>query len=255
MATWPSFDLHAHVAVDVDPAELLALRAVIFAATRSLDEARIALDRPSDPLTVWGVGAHPGVTSSLTSFDRTVFTALVARTAYVSEIGFDGKAKSGADLQRSVLRQVLAVLQEMPRIAALHSFAATDLLLDELEQTPLQAPILHWWLGDVTATRRAVGLGAYFSLNPLSVRRAELLNHMPLDRLLPETDHPSGDRHSSPARPGRVASVESGLARHHGITADEIRMVLWRNLDHLIDDVGCRNLLPSRLQDMLRALA
>jgi TatD DNase family protein len=78
MVTWPPFDLHAHVAANVDATELLALRAVIFAATRSLDEVRSALARPSDPLTVWGVGVHPGIASSLASFDRSLFTLLIA---------------------------------------------------------------------------------------------------------------------------------------------------------------------------------
>ena len=52
--------MHAHVDVTIDARELVALRAVIFAASRSLNESKTALDRqPGDQLTVWGLGVHP----------------------------------------------------------------------------------------------------------------------------------------------------------------------------------------------------
>ena len=51
----PPLDLHAHVDAGIDAAELTALRAIVFAVTRSLDEAEQALKR-SDRTTIWGVG-------------------------------------------------------------------------------------------------------------------------------------------------------------------------------------------------------
>ena len=46
-------DLHAHVDTSIGASELSALQAIVFAVTRSLDEAEQALKR-SDRTTIWG---------------------------------------------------------------------------------------------------------------------------------------------------------------------------------------------------------
>ena len=66
--------------------ELIALGAIVFAVTRSLDEAEQALGR-SDETTVWGVGCHPRLVGVQKAFDPGRFRALAERTAYVGEIG------------------------------------------------------------------------------------------------------------------------------------------------------------------------
>ena len=55
MRALPPLDLHAHIDTGIAAAELTALQAVVFAVTRSLDEAARALNR-SDGMTIWGVG-------------------------------------------------------------------------------------------------------------------------------------------------------------------------------------------------------
>ena len=63
----PPLDLHAHVDVGVGARDLEGLGAVVFAATRSLDESAAALTR-SDAVTVWGIGCHPGVPAAVDRF-------------------------------------------------------------------------------------------------------------------------------------------------------------------------------------------
>ena len=63
MRTLPPLDLHAHIDPTIAPNDLDDLRAVVFAVTRSLDEAQQALER-TDSTTVWGVGCHPGLVAS-----------------------------------------------------------------------------------------------------------------------------------------------------------------------------------------------
>lgn len=253
-SAWPPLDVHAHVAVDLDSSELLGLRAVIFAATRSLDEARTALARqPRDLLTTWGVGVHPGVAEALHAYDPEIFRSLVAQSALVSEVGLDGKVPSRLELQRQVLRDILAGLQKLPRIVSLHSFGATAELLDELELRPIRGAVLHWWKGDASTTERALALGCYFSINAANLRDLALLDRIPLDRLLPETDHPDGDRRSrGPRRPGAVDDVEQALARRHGIDQSTLRHIYWQNLRRLTDEVGVGQLLPGRIAAILR---
>jgi len=247
----PALDLHAHIDVDIPADQLRSLGAVVFAATRSLGEARTVLQRQDD-LIVWGVGSHPGMARSHSSFDPASFRALIGQTAFVSEFGLDLGAKVPLERQLMTLRGARDVLADRPRITSLHSYRATDQLVDELADRPVPGVVLHWWRGSRAATKRAVDLGCYFSLNAAMFRRPALLRHMPLDRLLTETDHPYGDRAGpEPHRPGNVLAVEHAIARLHGLQPDEVRRIMWRNLDRLVRETGCGRLLSRRIRSYL----
>ena len=247
----PPLDLHAHIDVSVPADDLRGLGAVIFAATRSLAEATQAVQR-TDETIVWGVGSHPALARSHTSFDEETFHSLIQRTAYVSEVGLDGQSKVSLDRQRQTLQRALTVLRGAPRVVSLHSSKATQDVIAELEKRIVPGIVLHWWLGDREETARAVNLGCYFSVNASSARRRELLDTIPLDRLLTETDHPFGDRTSAqPRLPGNIAAAEQALARHHGISTEDLRRQIWRNLARLVHDVGCGALLSRRIRALL----
>lgn len=251
MRSLPPLDMHAHVDAAIASSELDDLRAVIFAVTRSLEEAEQALRR-SDRTTVWGVGCHPGVARAQKTFSVERFADLLETTAFVGELGLDGKSRVPMDQQRRTLRSALEVLAMKPKIVSLHSYAATDALIDELEANPIMGAVLHWWLGDVTLTERAVHLGCYFSVNASSARKSELMTLIPSDRLLTETDHPFGDRREGANRaPGIVDGVEKSLARLHGTSTSEARLLLWQNLSRLVRDVGCSPLLPREVRAWL----
>jgi len=245
-------DLHAHIDPDIDPAELARL-GVVFVATRSLDEAHSATQREDDQ-TIWGVGCHPGLVGAHKAFEPDRFTELIARTAFVSEVGLDGKSRVPMATQEATLRSILGVLDASPRITSLHSYQASEQVIGALEARPIRGAVLHWWLGDENQTRRALELGCFFSVNASSVRRTDLLKLIPLDRILTETDHPFGDRRGGTgARPGLVTAVEQALARHHGANDRTIRSAVWRNLARLVSDTGCAELLPRTVRRQLLA--
>lgn len=252
MAGFPPIDLHAHVDPSIVPGEIAALDAVVFAVTRSLDEAEAALAR-TDETAVWGVGCHPGLARSLAGFSPGRFAELLQATCFAGELGLDGN-KGVLERQVATLRAALGVLIDQPRITSLHSAGATSELLGELERTPIVGAVLHWWLGTPDQTARAVALGYYFSLNAAGACRNDLLSLIPLERLLTETDHPFGDRRSRPHRPGNVASVEEVIARHHGLPPDVVRRQMWSNLATLIGDVGCGRLVPQVIRRYLAAV-
>ena len=82
-----------------------------------------------------------------------------------------------------------------------------------------------------------------------------MLELIPLDRILTETDHPFGDRRGGrQARPGLVTDVEHGLAKRYGRTDDEIRLMMWDNLARLIRQTGSAALLPRPVRVQLMAL-
>lgn len=135
------------------------------------------------------------------------------------------------------------------------SIPPLTLVLDELSARPVKGAVLHWWLGNAHETQRALELGCFFSVNASSVRRVDLLDLIPPDRILTETDHPFGDRRGGrAARPGSVAAVEKALANHYTRSTDEIRLAMWDNLGRLAEETGCVALLPREVRLQLLAL-
>jgi len=229
---------------------LRSLGAVVFAVTRSLDEAEQALER-SDETTIWGVGCHPGLVRAQKSFDSGRFRELVGRTPYAGELGLDGASRVSLEIQQFTLARALSVLQQSPRITSLHSYMATNQLLDVIAECPQPGLILHWWLGTDSETDRALDLGCYFSVNASSVRRRDLLAQIPLDRVLPETDHPFGDKGRGPRRPGEIARVETALARVHNLSTETIRKCTWRTLGDIVNATHTHRLLPSPVRRLI----
>lgn len=247
----PPLDLHAHISVTVPPTDLERLGAVVFAATRSLEEYESVRSR-RDPVTVWGVGCHPGVPGAQRAYDASRFENLIQSTAYVSEVGLDRRSKVPMEEQVRVFSSILERLQRTPRIIAIHSSGAPGQVLDLLERHQINGAVLHWWRGDEAATKRALRLGCWFSVNSAGMKHAADIAPIPLDRLLSETDHPSGDRGSSPpTQPGAVGDVEMSFARLYGIAVDDVRQQVWVNFARLVDEVTVGNLLPRPVQRML----
>jgi TatD DNase family protein len=253
MTRLPALDLHAHIDVNIDATELVTLPGIVFAACRTLAESRTALQR-RDPRVIWGAGCHPGLARNHTGFDPAQFEELVARTPYVSEIGLDSSGKGGLARQTATFDAILDVLQRSPRLASIHSAGAHDEVLDALTRRPIRGAILHWWTGSADQSRRAVDLGCYFSLNANAMRRRSIVENLPLERVLPETDHPFGDRGApQPRMPGGTASVEDALGRLHGSTAVQVRLIVWRNLSRLVGETGCSALLSRAVISQLAA--
>lgn len=254
MSSLPSLDLHAHIEASIDPRELAALNAVVFAVTRSLDEARTASHR-NDPTMIWGVGCHPGLAGAQKAFSTAVFSELLDSTALVGEVGLDGKSRVPMATQVTTLRSIFQVMKEKPRIATIHSNGACREVLELLAEAKLSGAVLHWWLGTPAETAEALRLGCYFSVNPAMLRHPNRLAAIPIDRMLTETDHPFGDRaEGSGHRPGLAMRVENAMAAFHSMSSSDVRLQLWRNLRSLVTETAVGGLLPSAVRGHLAAV-
>jgi TatD DNase family protein len=245
----PTLDAHAHLDPARSPEELAGTGAVL-AMTLSLDEATRALAR-DDPHIAWGVGCHPRKLHAQQAFDARRLGELAARTAVVGEIGLDSGARVHLDLQLRTFRAALQALAGLPRLVSIHSYQATGLVLEELRQTPLAAPVLHWWTGTAAETRQAVALGCYFSVHSAVARRSIFRTAIPPERLLLESDH---DYNDPPAAiPCRVQWVEFLVAQQLKCSVEAVRRLAWRNFAAIIRQTGVYGLLPPALAAHLPA--
>lgn len=250
----PPLDVHAHLALDIEPQAVRGLAAYVFAMTRSVDEYSQILHR-RDLRTIWGVGTHPGLVRINRAFDLEKFTQALSSTPLVGEVGLDGSSRVPMAAQIEVFRSILTELQKQPRIVSVHSSGAQFQVLRELHRTPVSAVVLHWWTGSPELTEEAVRLGCYFSLPPAMMSSLDILRVIPIERILSETDHPSGDRYTlGPKRPGGVGEVEQRLAVHYGMQPKELRVQLWRNLRSIVQDAGVQEHFGSEWQTTFRHL-
>ena len=249
--TWPPLDTHAHIKTSIDPGDLLALRAVIFAATRTLDEFKSTLAR-TDPVAVWGVGAHPGAKDAMDSFSTNEFKRLAQNTPLVSEVGLDGKSATPMSKQQDVLHAILEALREQPRIISIHSAGATAEIIEILEAHRPAGVVLHWWRGTPEETAKAIELGCRFSVNERERRKPAVVGLASVDRILTETDHPftGGAR----AVPGELDAIERFIGRQTRLPHAEVRKTVWANLASLADETGTTSLFPTRIRNMLSTI-
>jgi TatD DNase family protein len=250
----PPLDLHAHLETDLPARELEGLGAVVFAATRSQAEFESTVHR-KDLVTVWGVGCHPGLRTAQEAFDTEAFAAAMRATPFVSEIGLDGGSTVPMPIQVATFGSILDLASTTPRLLSIHSYGATDAVVDLLESHGARGAILHWWLGTADETRRAIDLGCFFSVNYSMAKKPSLVESLPLDRLLFETDHPSGDRYSPrPRRPGAVQPVEDLLAAQRRTSPMAIREQAWRNFGRVVEQVGVAAMMPPPVQKMIQTV-
>ena len=248
---WPPLDTHAHIDTTIDPRTPRTIRAVIFAATRTLTEFEQTLTR-DDAVTVWGVGAHPGVPDTHADFTVSRLAEAITRTPLVSEVGLDGRSPVPMATQRTTFEAVVSQLIMTPRLVSIHSTAATRHVIATLRQHPIPGVLLHWWRGTPDETAEAVELGCHFSINTAERSRPAVLHRVPTERILTETDHPHGPR-TGAKRPGDTAPVEQMMAEA-GIA--DPRHTAWRTLAALTQTASIdAKLFPPRLRAVIDAAA
>lgn len=241
-------DSHAHIEPEIDPQELVSLRACVVAVTRTLDDFDIARHR-TDPSVAWAVGCHPGLVKAIKAFTPSRMRVALGATPFVGEVGLDGTSRVPISRQVSVFREIVSMAADPPRMLSIHSYRATDLVLSVLHDLRPPAAILHWWLGTPEDTRKALAIGALFSVNASQARNWPSLDLIPVDRLLLETDHPFGDRSQSPPRrPGNLSDAERQLATRLSMSILELRRHCWRNMGRVALGLGLFEMFPHEFQ-------
>jgi TatD DNase family protein len=216
------FDTHCHVDLYPDPAKLVAEcdqagiytiavtnAPAVFSATREL----VAQSR----YVRAAIGLHPELVMSHAN-DLDKFWSALDHTRYVGEIGLDYVTQDQAvrARQRGVLAQILERCANYgDKVLTLHSRRAAGDVIGAIGPAYPGRVILHWYAGTQRDLKRAVDFGFYFSINP-QMASAEsstrLIQKMPPDRVLLETDGPFVAVENGPAWPGDTRRVVERLA-------------------------------------------
>lgn len=214
-------DTHCHVAAYSDPVAMLRAAddsgIAIVAVTEHPDEYRRLRTRLGRREHVHvALGLHPLRAASLSQNDLARFFRLVPRANWIGEVGLD-YSRSGSSTAKAQQRMFDVVLTEaQPRRNPLtvHSRGAEKDVIKLLSDAGLPA-ILHWYSGPLRLIDDALQAGLYFSINIAMTRSRkfpELIQAIPPERVLLETDGPYAKHQGRPAQPSDLESVAVALS-------------------------------------------
>lgn len=238
-------DLHCHLDLYPDALKLLpevARRNSFTLVVTTSPRAWIATSRVFtgyENITV-ALGLHPEIVERKAT-ERDLLLSSVAQARFVGEIGLDASARfrGSLPLQESIFSEVVAECERQGgRIMSLHSRGAASRVLNILEKHPLSGrPILHWFSGTVKELHRAIDLGCWFSVGPAMLTAAkgrELLNNMPTNRVLPETDGPFTSCKGATLMPWDATNIIPDLMMAWEQNQNDVTEQLTSNLSDLL---------------------
>ena len=184
------------------------------------------------------LGLHP-LMAEYHEGERKKFKQTFSKTSYIGEIGLDfsKEGRNTKDIQIESLRFVFEQIQNRPRFVSLHSRGAESKVLELLEEFNIQGAVFHWYSGSLTVLDQAVQSGHYFSVNTAMVRSKKgrnIINRIPLDRILTESDGPHIQLKNQPVRPSNIRGILEVLRDIWGISFQETDGQVWSNFMKLL---------------------
>lgn len=241
-------DFHCHLDLYPEPADIIRecsrrrMYVLSMTTTPSAWSMSSALAAGCDRIRT-ALGLHPQLAaerkSELSEFDR-----LLPETRYVGEVGLDGSPECSPFWrdQVEVFEHVLASCSAGGgRIISIHSRRAEGEVLSHLESyRQAGTMVLHWFSGSRQSLERAVGLGCWFSVGPSMLRTKKgrgLVESMPADRVLTESDGPFAKHDGCPVVPWDVQDAVLRLASMWRLSPGEAEERLLLNLRALLGSI------------------
>ena len=184
------------------------------------------------------LGLHP-LMAEHHERERRKFKQTFSKTSYIGEIGLDFSkvGRDTKDIQIESLRFVFKQIQDRPRFVSLHSRGAESKVLELLKEFNIQGAVFHWYSGSLTVLDQAVQSGHYFSINPAMIRSKNgrnIIDRIPLDRILTESDGPHIQLRNQSVRPINIKGVLEVLGDIWEMPFQETKEQVWSNFMKLL---------------------
>lgn len=188
------------------------------------------------------LGLHPQLVSEREQ-ELGLFEKLLPEARYVGEIGLDAGPRfyKSFEAQERVFERILRMCAEQGnKVLTIHSVRTVAKVLQHLEKSfpnDRGQVVLHWFTGSAAEARRAIERGCFFSINSemlKSAKQRHLVELLPVDRLLTETDGPFVLASGAAVRPIAVSNTVTQLAELRRIDPEEMRRQIIRNLAMLV---------------------
>ncbi|MGE8429632.1 MAG: Qat anti-phage system TatD family nuclease QatD [Sphingobacterium sp.] len=184
------------------------------------------------------LGMHPLYANSHEK-EFALFLKNLSRTSYIGEIGLDFSRDGFAtkDLQTRSFSKILGLLSNQKKILSLHSRRAEKEVLELLKSYKIEAAIFHWYSGPLSLVDKIAASGYYFSVNPAMIKSEngqKIIDRIPKDKILTETDGPFTDVRGKPSKPSDVILVHQFLSKKWAKSEVEVAKIISANFRRLI---------------------
>lgn len=176
------------------------------------------------------------------------FIRMAPMVTHVGEIGLDF-SKQGAttkERQLQAFRDIAKALSGSRKFISLHSRGAENVVLEVLQEFGIESAVFHWYTGPVEVLEKAIAQGCYFSVNPAMLKPAKgrsVIERIPRDRVLTESDGPYARIGNRAARPHDVSLVIEHLAKTWAESREEVIQQVCANYRRA---TTTKNLPPSK---------
>ncbi len=188
------------------------------------------------------LGLHPLVTAEHQT-EKAKFISLVDKTSYIGEIGLDFSPAGfqTKDIQIESFKFVFEALKNKPKFITIHSRRAEAAVLELLDEVQYPFPVVfHWYSGALNVLDKAINKGHYFSVNPAmleSPNGKKIVERLPLNRILTESDGPFVRVKSRTIEPSDVSLVENFLASKFSESVLQVRGKIRENFLKVLNPV------------------
>lgn len=188
------------------------------------------------------LGFHP-MLAGKNMFDENLFRSLAAETSYIGEVGLDFSEKdiSRRHRQIDVLDKIFKIVNDRPRFISLHSRKAEENLFDILINHKIKRTVFHWYSGPLNLIDKLVSADHSFSINPAMIKSKngqKIIERIPIDRILTESDGPYVMTKGKPTEPMDVRLVIEHLKIIWNKSFEEIDQIVQGNFNTIIGDLA-----------------
>lgn len=185
------------------------------------------------------LGFHPELAYQFQN-QLPTFLAKLPETRYIGEIGLDNFKKTKDDFatQKKVFEKIIKACSDAGnKVLTVHSRRAEKEVISAIGSSFRGKVILHWYSGTLKELERALDFGFYFSVN-LSMTNSDngkkIIERIPQDRLLLETDGPFVSAENTPSTPVTVREILKRVAQIKG--GSDLTEHLVRNFRTLLSE-------------------
>lgn len=186
------------------------------------------------------LGYHPDLISyDEYPFNENLFNSQLLLTKYIGEVGLDFSKHNlpYKEKQIEVFKKIVFMGSMMDKIFSIHSRKAEKEVVEILEKYDVKKAIFHWYTGPLKLIDKILELGYYFSINIgmlKSMNGRKILQRLPLDRIIIESDGPFTKYLDRVSRPEEIAKIYSEFESFYEI--NNLEEVIYENVRSLLKD-------------------